>query len=135
MTSWILDGTVYLVDHDDDAVTHLHRLSVDEPRLRHGTFRGVHEKDDSVHHLEYSLDLASEIRVSGGVDYVYLHAVIFDRRVLCKDSYPALALEVARVHDSFRDSLVFVIFAALLEHFVDEGRLAVVDVRDDRYVS
>ena len=57
-----------------------------------------------------------------------------DRRVLGEDRDPLLALEVGRVHDPLGDVLVLAERAGLPEHRVDERRLAVVDVGDDRDV-
>ena len=58
-----------------------------------------------------------------------------DRRVLRHDRDAALALEVVRVHDALGDVLVGAKDAALVQQRVDEGGLAVVDVRDDRDVA
>ena len=57
------------------------------------------------------------------------------RRVLGEDRDALLALEVHRVHDALGDVLVGAEGAGLPEHGVDERRLAVVDVRDDRDVA
>ena len=128
-------GPVYLVDDDDDAVPELQRALKHEARLRHRALRGVDEQDDAVDHLEYALDLASEIGVAGGVDDIDLHAAVGNGGVFREYRYAALALEVAGVHDALLDRLVFAENAALLEHFVDEGGLAVVDVGDYRDVA
>ena len=48
---------------------------------------------------------------------------------------PALALEVVAVHRPLLHLLVFAEGAGLLQQPVDQGRLAVVDVRDDRDVA
>jgi len=48
---------------------------------------------------------------------------------------PALALEVVRVHDALLDVLVRGKGARLLQQFVDQRGLAVVDVGDDGDVA
>ena len=58
-----------------------------------------------------------------------------DGRVLGEDGDAALPLQVVRVHDALGDSLVGAEDAALAEHGVDEGGLAVVDVGDDGDVA
>ena len=58
-----------------------------------------------------------------------------DGGVLGEDRDALLALEVHRVHDALGDVLVLAERAGLPEHRVDERRLAVVDVRDDRDVA
>ena len=47
----------------------------------------------------------------------------------------ALPFERAAVHYAVLDDLIFAEGSALFEHLVDERRLAVVDVRDNRNVS
>jgi len=59
----------------------------------------------------------------------------FDAGALGEDGDPALFLEVGRIHRPLLDSLVVAEGAGLAEQLVDEGRLAVIDVRDDRDVA
>ena len=56
-------------------------------------------------------------------------------RVLGEDRDAPLALERVGVHHALGDDLVFAERAGLAEHLVDEGRLAVIDVRDDGDVA
>ncbi len=126
---------VDLVDDENHGQPELERLAQHEPRLRQRTFGGIDEQQDSVDHRQSALDLAAEVGVSGGVDDVDLDLAALNRRVLGEDRDPLLALEVGRVHDALADVLVLAERAGLPEHRVDEGCLAVVDVRDDRDVS
>ena len=73
--------------------------------------------------------------MSGSVDDVDLCTVVHYRGVLCEDSDTALALDVAGVHNSLGNSLILAENAALFEHFVNEGGLTVVNVRDNGDVS
>jgi len=130
-----LVGAVDLVDDDDDAVTQLQRAGEDEARLRHGALSGIDEQDNAVDHLEDTLDLAAEVGVARGIDNVDLGVAVADGGVFGEDRDAALTLEVVRVHDAVDDLLIFAVHAALLEHFVDEGGLAVVDVGDDGYIA
>ena len=123
---WAVD----LVDDDDDFVVEFKRLLEDETGLGHRSLGGVDEQKNAVHHLEYALDLTAEVRVAGGVDYVYLDALVVCRRVLREDGYAALALYGVRVHDAVLGRLVLAENTALLEHFVDERGLAMVNVGD-----
>ena len=70
-----------------------------------------------------------------GIDNVDLGVAIADGGVFSKDRDAALTLEVVRIHNAVDDLLIFAVHAALLEHFVDEGGLAVVDVGDDGYIA
>ena len=60
---------------------------------------------------------------------------VADGRVLGEDRDALLALEVHRVEHALVDVLVRAEGAGLPEHGVDERRLAVVDVGDDRDVA
>src|SRR6266850_3273847 len=69
------------------------------------------------------------------VDDVDRHALMPDGGVLGEDGDALLALEVVRVHDQGADVLVVAEGVALLQQGVDQRRLPVVDVRDDRDVA
>ena len=73
--------------------------------------------------------------MAGRVDDVELHVAVADRGVLREDRDALLALEIHRVHDALGDVLVLAERAGLPEHGVDQRRLAVVDVGDDRDVA
>ena len=128
-------GPVDLVDHEDRRQPELQRLLQHEPGLRQRAFRGVHEQQHAVHHLEGALHFAAEVRVAGRVHDVDLHAVVVQGRVLGHDRDPALALEVDVVHDALLDAFVVAEGAALAEQRVHERGLAVVDVGDDGDVA
>jgi hypothetical protein len=106
-----------------------------EACLGQRTFGGVDEQQNAVDHFKHALDFAAEIGVAGGVDNVYFYAFIVYRSVLGKNGDASLTLDGAGIHDALACRLVFTVNAALLEHLVDEGRLAVVDVGNDGYVS
>ncbi len=127
-------GTVHLVDDDDRRKTQLQRLQRDEARLRHRAFDRIHQQQHAVDHPEDALDLAAEVGVTGRVDDVDPGVVVPDRAVLGEDRDPALALEVVRVHHPLGDVDVLGERARLDEQLVDERRLAMVDVGDDRDV-
>ena len=120
--------TVDLVDADDHVQVQFQCLGKHEAGLRHGAFESVHHEDDTVHHLQDALHLAAEIGVAGSIHDVDLHTLVGDSGVLRQDGDPALALQVARVHDALGHFLVLAEHAALLQELVHQGRLAVVDV-------
>ena len=64
-----------------------------------------------------------------------LGILVGDGSVLCQNGDAALPLQIIGVHDAIHDLLIFPIDAALLEHLVHQGRLAVVNVGDNGYVS
>ena len=127
--------TIDLVDDHDRAVAAPERLAQHEFRLRHRPIDRVDEKKHAVDHVHDPFDLAAEIGVAGRVDDVDLRPAIHDRGVLRHDRDAALALERVRVHDALGHLLVVTEDVALPEHGVDQRRLPVVDVRDDRDVA
>ena len=66
-----------------------------------------------------------------GIDDVDLIVFIMDSGILGENGDAALAFEIAGVHHTVDDRLVFAVHAALLEHLIDQRGLAVVNVRDD----
>ncbi len=127
-------GTVDLVDAKHSRETELQRLFQDEPRLRQRPFGRIDDEENAVDHGERALDLAAEVGMPRRVDDVDLHAAVRDRSVLRENRDTALALEVIRVHDPLDHDLVGAEDPALVQHRIDERRLSVVDVRDDRDV-
>ena len=134
--------TVGLVHEQDHGKLRLERLAQHEPGLRQRALARIDEEDDAVDHRQAALDLAAEVRVPGGVDHVDRHgalggvlAAVGDRRVLGEDRDALLALEIVRVHGALLHVLVRAEGAGLTQHRVHEGRLAVVDVGNDRDVA
>ena len=74
-------------------------------------------------------------RVPWSVHDVDLNAAIGDCGVLRDDGNAALALQVEAVQDPLSHVLVGAEHVALLQHPVDESRLAVVNVGDDGDIS
>ena len=128
-------GSVDFIYHDDRLKFMFKSLAQDVLCLRHGTFKGVDQKQHAVDHVQHAFDLAAEIRVTGRVDDVNLDALVKNRRVFGKNRYAAFALQVAAVHDAFGNLFVLAEDVTLLEHCVNQRSFAVVDVRDNRDIS
>ena len=128
-------GLVDLVDHRDRPQPFAQRLAEHELGLRHRPLGRVDQEQAAVDHGQDALDLAAEIGVARRVDDVDPHALPDHRGALGQDGDPALALEVVAVHRPLLNLLVLAERAGLLQQPVDQGRLAVVDVRDDRDVA
>ena len=116
-------------------MTELQRLLQHEAGLRHRALKCVNQQDNAVYHLQDALDLTGEVRMSRGVHDVDLGILIMNRGVLCQNGNTALTLQVIAVHDALLDNLIVTECAALLEHLIDQCRLAVVDVRDNCNIS
>ena len=113
----------------------LQGLGEDKAGLGHGTLGGVHKKDDAVDHFEDALHLAAEVGVARSVHDIDLGIAVLDGGILGQDGDAALTLKVAGVHDPVHHLLILAVDAALLQHLVHQGGLAVVYVGDDGDVS
>src|SRR5207248_8384796 len=111
------------------------RLSQHETRLRERSLRGIDEEQHAVDEPQSALYLTAEVRVSWRVDDVDLHSPVRDRGVLRQDGDALLALELVRVHGALDEGFVGAEDSSLAQHEIDQRRLAVVDVRDDRDVA
>ena len=127
--------TVNFIDDNDGLELLLQRLAQHIFRLRHRPLECIHEEQDAVHHVQDAFHLAAEIRVTWCIHDVDLDAVVENRRVFRKNRNAALALNVARVHHALADLLVQAEHMTLTQHRVDQRRLAVVNVCDDRNVA
>ena len=113
----------------------LQRALQNEASLGHRALGRVDQKQYAVDHLQNTLDLAAEVRVSGGIDDVDLDVLVDNGGVLGKNGNAALTLQRIGVHHALGGCLIFAISTALREQSVNQGRLAVVNVGDDGDVA
>jgi hypothetical protein len=126
---------VDLVDRHDGPESQRQCLTGDEPGLWHGPFGRIHQDEDAVDHAENPLDLATEVGVARRVHDVDLGAVPAHGGVLGENGDPPLPLEGVGVHHPFLDLLVGPESPRLAEHLINQCRLAVVYMGDDRQVT
>ena len=132
-------GQVDLVDHRDQLEPVLDRQVGVGDGLRLDPLGGVDDQQRALAGGEAARDLVGEVDVAGGVDQVQVVGLpvggrVLDPHRLGLDRDPALALEVHRV-EHLRLHFLRVDGAGDLEDAVGQGRLAVVDVGDDREVA
>ncbi len=128
-------SAVDLVDDDDRMQTAGERLLGDEARLRHRPLDGVDQQQHRIDHRQHALDFAAEVGVTGRVNDVDPEATPLDGGVFGENGDTALALEVVCVHDAFDLTEALAERARLLQQPIDEGGLAMVDMRDDGDVA
>jgi Zn-dependent alcohol dehydrogenase len=103
--------------------------------LRQRTLGRVDQDQCAVDHVKDALDLAAEIGVARGVDDVDANVFPNQRRRLGEDGDAALPFEVVGIERALDHALVLAKRAGLLQKPVDQGRLAVVDMRDNGDVA
>src|SRR3990167_4927188 len=69
------------------------------------------------------------------IDDIDVRAFILDRTVLRQDRNAALFFKIIGIHHARIDVLIVAEGAGLTQQLIDQGRLAMVDVRDDGDVS
>ena len=126
---------VHLVDHQDHRQARFQRLAQHEPGLRQRPLAGVDQQQHAVHHGQAALHLAAEVGVPGGVDDVDGQPAVADRGVLGQDRDALFPLQVTGVEHTVGHVGVGPERTGLPEHRVDQGGLAVVNVRDDGDVT
>ncbi len=128
-------GAVDLVDDDDGLQPDRERLHQHELRLRHRPFGRVDQQDRAVNHVQDALHLAAEIGVAGRVDDVDARVLPKERGHLGEDGDAALLLERVGIHGALGHLLAGTEGAGGAEKHVDQGRLAMIDMRDDGDVA
>ena len=128
-------GAVNLVDDNQHLQLQLQCLFQHEAGLGHRAFKAVHQQQHAVHHFQHAFHFAAEVRVTGGVDDVDFRLAVMHSGVLRQNRDAALALDGAGVHYAVNRLLILMVNAALLEHLVNQRRLAVVNVGDNCNVT
>ena len=98
-------------------------------------FKGVDEHKGTVGHLKRTLDLATKVGVTRGINNVDFGGAIIDSDVLREDGDPSLSLKVIRVENTIAEKLAGPELSGLFEHGINQRGLTMVDVGDDRHVA
>ena len=127
--------TVNLIQDNDYPMPEFQRAAQYKTGLGHGTLRGVNQQDNTIDHLQNTLNLAAEVGMARRVHNIDFGIPIIYSSILGHDRDTALTFQVIGVHDAFNNFLVFTVHARLLQHFVHQRRFAVVDMRNNGYIS
>ena len=127
--------TVDLVDTDNDRMIQFQSLLQNELSLWHGTFKGVHHKDDPIHHLENTFNLSAEVRMAWGIDDINLYPVISNCCIFGEDCDATFPLDIIGVHYTLHHFLVFPECTTLFEQFVHQSGFTMINMGDDRYIT
>ena len=128
-------GFVHLVDHYDGLQPNLQRLLQHETGLRHGSLKSIDEEQTAVCHVEHTLHLASEVRVTRGVYDIDFYSFPIDGYILGEDGDTSLALQVVAVQHLTAEVLTLSEEVSCEHHLIDQCSLSMVYVGDDGNVS
>src|SRR5262249_52528683 len=90
----------------------------------------VHHEENAIDHFHDPLNFSAEVSVTGSVDDVDSVSVPIKRRILSANGDSLLALEIHRIHHPLLDFLIGAKRSGLEQQLINEGRFAVIDVRD-----
>ena len=116
-------------------MVHFKSLLKHKSRLRHRTFSSVNKQNNTVYHLQNTLNLSAEISVTRRINYIHLYTVVIYRRVFSKYSDTAFTFQIVVIHNAFLNDLVLSINSALFQHFINKRRLTMVNVCYYRNIS
>ena len=103
--------------------------------LRHGAFRSINKKNNTIDHFKNTFNFAAEVCMSGSIDDIDFYSVVMNGSVFCKNGNASFALKVAGVHNAVFNNLVIAESSALFEHFINNSGFAVVNVGNNCNVS
>ena len=103
--------------------------------MRHGAFRRIHQNDSAVDHIQNALDLAAEIGVTRRIDDIDARVPPGHGRTLGKDGNSPLPLQIVGIHCPFVNALIVPKCAALFQYGINQGRLAVIHMRDNSNIA
>ena len=128
-------GTVDFIDNNDDFEPESQCFIQHEPCLGQRTFCSINKKQCAVSKVQNAFDLSAEVTVPRGVDHVDLGIPVVQTDILCKNCDPAFPFQIVAVHKAGIHFLIFTEQFGLLDQLVDQRRLSVVNVCDNRYIS
>ena len=112
-------GSIYFINHNNNTMVHFKSLLKHKSRLRHRTFSSVNKQNNTVYHLQNTLNLSAEISVTRRINYIHLYTVVIYRRVFSKYSDTAFTFQIVVIHNAFLNDLVLSINSALFQHFIN----------------
>ena len=121
---------VHLIDHNNGLEANLERLLQHESGLRHRAFEGIDEQQASIGHIEHSLHLATEVRVTGSIQNINLDTFPPDGNVLGKNGYPSLSLQIIGIKHFAAVVLSIPEKLTSEHHLVNQSSLTMIDVRN-----
>ena len=127
--------TVDLIDADNNMQVQFESFTKYKFSLRHGTLEGVHKKNNAVYHLQHTLYLAAEVRMTWSIDDIDFYVLIMNCGVFGENRNAALTLNIVGVHDTFLDFLVFTENTALFQKLVNKCCFTVIDMGDNGHVT
>ena len=75
-------------------VSYTHLFLQYEFGLRHGSFKSIHNKDDTVYHFQYTLNLAAEVCMTWGVDDIDFCILIKNSGIFGENGDSSFSLNV-----------------------------------------
>ena len=127
--------SINLVHHHNRVQTLIESFLRDEAGLGHRPFHGIHQQQDRVNHGQDPLDLSTEVGMTRRIDDVDAIPFPVDGGVFRQNRDAPLTLLIVRVHDPLHFFTPRLQRAGLLEQFVHQRGLSVIDVGNNGDVA
>jgi hypothetical protein len=128
-------ATVYLIDDDYNGQFFGKGLFHDEPGLWQRPLAGIDQQNGSIDHIQTAFDLTAEISMAGSINDVDLNVAVPNGRILCHDGDAPFPFEIHGVHNPLRYFLMLAECPRLLEHGINKGSFAVIDMGNNGNIS
>jgi len=128
-------GFIHLIDHHNGFLTHTQSLLQHKTGLRHGPFKGIHQQQDPVGHIQHPFHLASEISMTWCVNDIYLHALVFYRDILCQNGDAPLPLQIVVVHNQLPRLFMLPEDLSHLQQSIYQGCFSMIHMGNDCNIS
>ena len=130
-----LVGTVDFIDNHDGLQMCLQGLAQHVFGLGHRALIGINQKQHAINHVQHALHLAAKIGMARGIQNINLHAIMHNSGIFGQNSNATLTLQIVGVHNALFHMLVSTEHAALLQHRINQGGLAMVNVGNNGYIT
>src|SRR5690606_39021862 len=126
---------VDFVDDDDHTQTERKRLPQHKARLRHRAFHSADQQQRAAGPGAHAPDFAAESGMAGRIDAIDLYPAPRHGGVLGENRNPTPALQSVGIQHTLANGRCVAEYSGLFQHAVNQRRLAVVYVRDDRDIT
>ena len=131
-------GTIDLVDDNEGIQSLREGLVEDESGLGLGSLNGIDEQNNTVAHVQDTLDFSTKVSVTRCVHDVNLDTVTLDGKIFRQNGNSSLSLLIFGVHNTLSGfiGLAFVTEdTRLADEGIDQSGLSVIDVGNNGNVS
>ncbi len=103
----------------------------DKARLRHRAIDGINQQENAIHHRQHTFNFTAEVGMPGGINDIDVIVFPVDGGVFGENGNTTLALLIIGIHYPFDLFAAGLQRTGLLQEFINQCGLAMIDVRDN----